>query len=117
MSNSFIKVKTMSASEWADRPVGMAVSIVNEVTGATNNGESNREDVISLIRAAKLDCVSLDVWKSELPTIKKLLGEAKTGRVLDNLSENCGDGATEITVESWRSIFPPGQDELLWPAE
>lgn len=117
MSNSFIKVKTMSASEWADRPVGMAVSIVNEVTGATNDGESNREDVISFIRAAKLDCVSLDVWKSELPTIKKLLGEAKTGRVQDNLSENCGDGATEIAVESWRSIFPPGQDELLWPAE
>ncbi len=116
MSNSFIKVKTMSASEWADRPVGMAVSIVDEVTDATNDGASSREDVISFIRAAKLDCVSIDIWKSELPTIEKLLGAAKTGRVQDNLSENYGDGATETTVESWRSIFPPGQDKLLWPA-
>ena len=100
----------MNASESTDESGRL---INNQKVAQRDERELCQKAVLAFIKAEELDCISVDVWISALPGIKKLLN---TGIRQGNLSESCGDGAESSTGDSWRSIYPVGQDALLWPA-
>lgn len=84
----------------------------NQKVAPKDERELCRKAVLAFLKAEELDCISVDSWISALPSIKKLLN---TGTRQGNLSESYGDGAGSSPVDSWRSIYPVGQDSLLWP--
>lgn len=95
-----------ASTEESGRPFG------NQKVAQRDERELCRKAVLAFLKAEELDCISVDVWISALPGIKKLLN---TGTRQRNLSESCCEGAESSTEESWRSIYPVGQDTLLWP--
>lgn len=114
----------MIATEYTEKPIDIAVSIEGEVTKSSEDpcklvdmgkgAQREQSEFYAFIKAEKLDCVSVEVWISALPSIKKLLDVEKARRSEDKLSERCGEDSESAPIESWRSIFPAGQDELLW---
>lgn len=98
----------MNASESTEESGGL---LNNQKVAQRDERELCQKAVLAFIKAEELDCISVDVWISALPDIKKLL----TTRIRQrHPSESCCDGASS-TGDSWRSIYPVGQDSLLWP--